>query len=120
MAKQDGQIYHKWTIESTGSFRSERLFVLIEHSLSHPNIFNFFRASELYLSTDSSVTQKALENQLDSKNSKILGKNAKSGEWIVQIREFSPGKIKAAIETFKKIDFVSNVRLIPWNPPNKS
>ena len=39
----------KWVIETSGAFRSERLFVLIEQDPADKTSHRFFRASELYV-----------------------------------------------------------------------
>jgi hypothetical protein len=111
-----------WTIESAGSFRSERLFIwAIENSLSpdfsHSKDYHFHRASELYILPKSKDKIDEFKNLIDEDYYKIIGENSKTGEWIIQIKEFSPTGIRNAIKSLKEFStFVSSVRIIPWTP----
>ena len=109
----------KWIIEMAGSFRSERLFILVEETTDTPAKYHFSRASEFYLKTKDNYDQDRLEEKLDPERYQIIGKNSKSGEWILQIKDFSPTGIRSSLKElslFKPI--VEGVRLSPWNPRN--
>ena len=109
----------KWIIEMAGSFRSERLFILVEETTEIPAEYHFSRASEFYLKTKDNYDQDRLEEKLDPERYQIIGKNSKSGEWILQIKDFSPTCIRSSLKElalFKPI--VEGVRLSPWNPRN--
>jgi inosine/xanthosine triphosphate pyrophosphatase family protein len=57
------------------------------------------------------------KNLIDEDYYKIIGENSKTGEWIIQIKEFSPTGIRNAIKSLKEFStFVSSVRIIPWTP----
>ena len=57
------------------------------------------------------------ENSIDTDQYKIIGQNSKTGEWIIQIKDFSPQGIRLATQTFTEFKtFVSSIRLIPWTP----
>ena len=84
-----------WTIESAGSFRSERLFVLAREisSVGNQNSdkqYLFHRSSELYLLPNEGATLEQFEKLIDPEEYKVIGENSKSGEWILQIKDFSP------------------------------
>ncbi len=109
----------KWIIETAGAFRSERLFILVEESPDTPSQYHYFRAAEFYLKTNDNYDQDRLEEKLDPERHQIIGKNSKSGEWILQIKNFSPSGIRSSLKElslFKPI--VEGVRLSPWNPRN--
>ena len=109
----------KWIIETAGSFRSERLFILVEESPDTPSQYHYSRAAEFYLKTKSNYDQDSLEEKLDPDRYQIIGKNSKSGEWILQIKDISPSGIRSSLKElalFKPV--VEGVRLSPWNPRN--
>lgn len=111
-----------WTIESAGSFRSERLFIWAKENCLDPDFkglkkYLFYRASELYIMPKPAVEIEKFENSIDTDQYKIIGQNSKTGEWIVQIKDFSPQGIRLATQTFTEFKtFVSSIRLIPWTP----
>lgn len=111
-----------WIIESAGSFRSERLFVSAEEISSNSNFkglneYRFHRASELYILPKDNADIEEFNDLIDEDHYKILGENSKTGEWILQIKHFSPSEIRSTIETVREFrTHVSTVRLIPWTP----
>lgn len=109
----------KWIIETAGAFRSERLFILVEETPDAPSQYHYFRAAEFYLKIKRNYDQDRLEEKLDPDRYQIIGKNSKSGEWILQIKDISPAGIRSSLKElalFKPI--VEGVRLSPWNPRN--
>ncbi len=114
-------IYERsWIIESAGSFRSERLFVLIKQNSKSPNFksedkFFFHRASELYIMSGLGVKRKDIENNLDPEEYKIIGQNSKTQEWILQIKDFSPSGFRNSWQRLNGMNnLISKVDLIPW------
>ena len=107
-----------WIIECAGVLRSERLFVLAETSSGKPERTLFFRASELYITASPEITQEMLEKNLPESEFRILGKNQMTQEFIVQIKEFSPDKIKFYLNQLNsEYPQINKVRLCPWLPP---
>ena len=111
-----------WTIESAGSFRSERLFVLAREisSVGNQNSdkqYLFHRASELYLLPTKAATLEQFEKLVDPEEYKVIGENSKSGEWILQIKDFSPNGLKKTKNLLSNMDsLISKVSMIPWAP----
>jgi hypothetical protein len=111
-----------WTIESAGSFRSERLFVLAREISSVGNVnsdnqYLFYRASELYLLPNKGVTLEQFEKLIDPEEYKVIGENSKSGEWILQIKDFSPTSLRKTKISLSKMDrLITKVTMIPWTP----
>ena len=106
-----------WVIESGGVLRSERLFILAENNGSAK--VDFYRASELYVTATENSDLKDLEKELPEDNFRILGQNKKTLEYILQIKEFYPGKLREYLQQIP-IQFRSSkdVRLYPWMPPH--
>ena len=106
-----------WIIESGGVLRSERLFVLAENNRGAK--VDFYRASELYITASESCDLKDLEKELPEDNFRILGQNKKTLEYILQVKEFYPGKLKEFLQQLP-IQFrsIKQVRLYPWLPPH--
>jgi len=105
-----------WIIETTGSFRSERLFVLAEaESPSHAKI-NLARATEMYVMLENGYANENLEKLLDEELFKIIGRNSKSKEHIVQIRNFSPTALHEADKFLNSLEIVKSTRFLPWSP----
>jgi hypothetical protein len=111
-----------WTIESAGSFRSERLFVLAREisSVGNKNFdkqYFFHRCSELYLLPNEGATLEQFEKRIDPKEYKVIGENSKSGEWILQIKDFSPNGLKKTKNLLSNMDsLISKVSMIPCAP----
>ena len=106
-----------WVLETTGSFRSERLFILVEQNIDLGNSINYYRASELYLSIMEGETEEEITEKLDPRAYRIIGKNSKTNEFILQIRHFSPSDIKKTIEDLPtKIPSINGIRLVRWTP----
>lgn len=106
-----------WVIESGGVLRSERLFILAENNGSAK--VDFYRASELYVTATENSDLKDLEKELPEDNFRILGQNKKTLEYILQIKEFYPGKLREYLQQIP-IQFrsIKEVRLYPWLPPH--
>ena len=111
-----------WIIESAGSFRSERLFILAQQQSSSDQFdedkkFFFYRASEVYLLPHPGIKREEIEQKLDPENYKIIGQNSQSGEWILQIKDFSPIELRSSLSELSKLTrLISSVQLIHWTP----
>ena len=106
-----------WIIESAGSFRSERLFVSVKQKSTQSTFldggeFFFHRASELYLKPCPGIKKINLENSLDPEKYKIIGRNSKTDEWILQIKDFSPVGFRNSLQRLKRL--ISTINLSPW------
>ena len=109
-----------WVIETSGSFRSERLFILAEtDSVSHQKV-KFLRSSEIYVTLNDWADEDKLNQKLDSDKFHIIGKNTKSGEYIVQVRNFSPTELDKAKAYLNSLNSVKSTRFVPWRPINSS
>ena len=112
-----------WVIESVGSFRSERLFVLVEESTGkgtseEQRTLRFFRASEAQVTLKSGVQADDLEAVLDEERFQLIGANSQTGNPIVQFRDISPPGIRKAIAELKGFSgLVSAAALSPFPPP---
>jgi hypothetical protein len=106
-----------WVIETSGSFRSERLFVLVEHRKQPEETLSFFRASELYVRPENEQAGDRFADRLDTELFREIGKNSKTGDLIIQIKEFSPPLISRTIKQFSTQAGIVDVRLIPWTKP---
>jgi len=114
-----------WVIESAGSFRSERLFVLVEESTGEGNgsseeepIFRYFRASEAQVTLSPGVKTNDLKAVLAEESFQVIGTNSQNGDLIVQFRDISPPGIRKAMAELK--GFASLVRAAspsPFPPP---
>ena len=111
-----------WVIETAGSFRSERLFILAQEipSISgnkSASEFLFHRSSELYLLPTKNASIKDFEKVINSDDFRIIGTNSSSGEWILQVKNFSPHALRKSIKQIEEIKtHIAEVRLIPWKP----
>ena len=106
-----------WVIESGGVLRSERLFILAENNGSAK--VDFYRASELYVTATENSDLKDLEKELPEANFRILGQNKKTLEYILQIKEFYPGKLREYLQQIPiQFKSIKEVRLYPWLPPH--
>jgi hypothetical protein len=106
-----------WVIESGGVLRSERLFILAENNGSAK--VDFYRASELYVTATENSDLKDLEKELPEDNFRILGQNKKTLEYILQIKEFYPGKLREYLQQIPiQFKSIKEVRLYPWLPPH--
>ena len=106
----------KWVIETAGSFRSERLFILVEKN-PNPSVYDCYRASELYLALVPGVSEQRLEEALDEDRFRIIGRNEATRECIVQIKDFSPAGIRSSLRELSEVEgLVEGVRLSPWKP----
>ena len=106
-----------WVIESGGVLRSERLFILAENNGSAK--VDFYRASELYVTATENSDLKDLEKELPEDTFRILGQNKKTLEYILQIKEFYPGKLREYLQQIPiQFESIKEVRLYPWLPPH--
>ena len=111
-----------WTIESAGSFRSERLFVLakeissVGNKILINNIFSTGLPNFIYFLTEA-ATLEQFEKLIDPEEYKVIGENSKSGEWILQIKDFSPTGLRKTKNLLSNMDsLISKVTMIPWTP----
>lgn len=93
-----------WVIETMGSFRSERLFALVDELQADENgtgaespKLRFSRASEAWVELIPGTKTEELEAVLDMERFRVIGKNSNTGEIVVQFREVSPTGIRDAI-----------------------
>lgn len=120
--KNESTLEKSWIIESAGSFRSERLFVLAQEitpvgNRNSANEYLFHRASELYLLPHQEVTIERFEKLIDPEEYKIIGENSKTGDWILQIKDFSPTGLRKTKNLLSSMDsLISKVKMIPWTP----
>ncbi|MDA9962678.1 hypothetical protein N9D63_07315 [Opitutales bacterium] len=114
-----------WVIESAGSFRSERLFVLVEESTGEGNgtseeepPFRFHRASEAQVTLKLGVQADDLKAVLDEERFQVIGTNSQNGNPIVQFRDISPLGIRKALAELKGFaGLVDSAALSPFPPP---
>jgi arsenate reductase-like glutaredoxin family protein len=67
---------------------------------------------------NSGISQQQLEKLLPESEFRILGKNKMTKEFIVQIKEFSPDKIKNYLNQLSsQYPQINKVRLCRWLPP---
>ena len=116
VSNNPNQLVNSWVIETSGSFRSERLFILAEVSSNDPRDVEFYRASEIYVGLKKAYSEDDLESLLTEEQYKIIGQNSASSEYIVQIRQFSPTDIAAALEYLGKLPQTQSVRPSSWVP----
>ena len=112
----NNEVINSWVIETSGSFRSERLFILAEVSLNKSPYSQFFRASEFYVKLNENKLRDELDTLLNGERFKIIGKNSASSEYIVQVRNFSPSELEIAKKFLLSLSPVHSVRLTPWVP----
>ena len=106
-----------WVVETSGSFRSERLFVMVEESRQPSEQFSFFRASELYVTLNSDDTESEFVSNLPDGQYRMIGKNSRTRELIIQVKEFSPSQLSRTVNHFTSLPGVKEVRRIPWAQP---
>ena len=116
LTQRNDSLIDAWIIETSGSFRSERLFILAEVETLNFTNTEFFRASEIYLQLGKDISRSSFEKKLDDKKFRVIGKNSFSGELIVQIRNFSPASLHATQRHFKSLPEVKSTRFSRWNP----
>ena len=105
---------NSWVIETTGSFRSERLFILVEQELESSSNIQLFRAAEFYIRLKNDNMLDSFENLLDEDLFHIIGRNHSTDELIVQSRNFSPTDLEKAINFLKATNLITSTRLPPW------
>ena len=106
-----------WVVETSGKFRSERLFILVEQLQDDESTLAYYRASELYIKLQPHKNRGQLEFFMDQKTQKIIGENRKTGEYIIQIKDIRPISLFETLDTFKKnTQLVSSARVPHWSP----
>ena len=109
-----------WVIETSGSFRSERLFILAEATNDESAKVNFYRASEVYVKLKGDLLNKDLNEEfrsaLDSDQYRIIGRNSHSSEQIVQVKNFSPTELLKTKKFLSSLSMVESVRFSRWEP----
>jgi hypothetical protein len=106
-----------WVIETSGKFRSERLFLLVEQMRNKDKEIFYYRASEIYTRLQTEKTRTQLEYFIDEETNKIIGKNSKTQEYIVQIKNLEPAEICKAVRAFRKNNqLIASARLPYWRP----
>ena len=105
---------NSWVIETTGSFRSERLFILAEQELESASNIQLFRAAEIYTRLKNDNTLESFKKLLDEDVFHIIGRNHSTDELIVQSRNFSPTDLEKAIRFLTATNLVASTRLPPW------
>ena len=105
---------NSWVIETTGSFRSERLFILAEQELESASNIQLFRAAEIYIRLRNDNIMDSFENLLDEDLFHIIGRNHSTDELIVQSRNFSPTDLEKAINFLTGTNLVTSTRLPTW------
>ena len=68
---------NSWVVETSGNFRSERLFILVEQNNQSDSDLRYFRASEIYARLKLRGFEKKLESFLNQDEYRIIGKNSK-------------------------------------------
>lgn len=115
VSEEDNNETDCWIIESSGALRSERLFLLAE--IKNNGEPNFFRASEIYVAGNSGINESILSQQLPKDDFRILGQNQRTQEFILQVKEFSPSKLRDYLRNLPKLfTGIEKVRLYPWSP----
>jgi len=104
-----------WIIETSGSFRSERLFILTEE-INGGFPHGFFRASELYIKLKDKRDLSSFEEKLDRELYRVIGHNSSSHEFILQLRNFSPTDLDSSKSFLGSLSEVVSVRHSPWFP----
>ena len=106
---------NSWVVETSGNFRSERLFILVEQNNQPDSDLRFFRASEIYARLKPAVSKKKLESFLNQDEYRIIGKNSKTDEFIIQIKKIRPSEIRNTLRFFKKeVSIFNDVRVPIW------
>ena len=79
------------------------------------NYYKFYRAAELYILPRKNTQLNILKSMINQDEYKIIGENSQTGEWIIQIRDFTPQGIRESIQSFIQFEtVVSEVNRIPW------
>ena len=77
----------------------------------------YYRASEIYTRLQTEKTRAQLEYFIDEETNKIIGKNSKTQEYIVQIKNLEPAEICKAVRAFRKNNqLIASARLPYWRP----
>ena len=91
-------------VETTGAFRSERLFILarIRPHAQKQTEAKFYRASELYFTLSSASDPQELKDFLPENEFRIIGRNSNSEELIIQTKNFTPKRLKEILLNYPK------------------
>ena len=106
-----------WIIETTGAFRSERLFILarIRPHAQKQTEAKFYRASELYFTLSSASDPQELKDFLPENEFRIIGRNSKSEELIIQTKNFTPKRLKEILTKLpKETPVIESIRLVEF------
>ena len=93
LSEPEGKAVNCWVIETQGSFRSERLFVLAEEGNDEAGGIGFFRAAEIYAKLRPGHEEDTLGDFLDEQKYRVIGENSSTAEQIVQVRNLSPNDL---------------------------
>ena len=110
------QKVNSWVIETTGSFRSERLFILAEADIENGGETRFLRASEIYVKLNYLNQEQSFKNLLNDEQYRVIGLNSSSNEYIVQVRKISPTDLIEAEIFLKSLSIVKSTRFPSWTP----
>ena len=105
-----------WVIEMSGSFRSERLFILAEVEKSINQTAHFFRASEIYVKLKNNDLLTSFEHSLDETKFRVIGRNSFTDDYILQVRNFSPTNLANAGLFLNSHHMVKKTRFSEWTP----
>jgi len=106
-----------WVIETTGKFRSERLFILVEHIPTSTKPMSYYRASEIYTLLHTNQSKDDLDLFLNQKTNKIIGRNSQTLEYIVQTKNMHPREIRKTLKSFRQNKpLIKSARLPTWRP----
>jgi hypothetical protein len=106
-----------WVIETTGKFRSERLFILVEHIPTSSRPISYYRASEIYALLHTNQSRDDLDLFLNQETNKIIGRNSQTLEHIVQIKNMHPREIRKTLKNFSQNKaLIKSARLPTWRP----
>ena len=106
-----------WIIETTGAFRSERLFILarIRPHTEKQTEAKFYRASELYFTLSSASDPQELKDFLPENEFRIIGRNSNSEELIIQTKNFTPKRLKEILTKLpKETPIIESIRLVEF------
>ena len=116
LSDPSNQTVNCWVIETQGSFRSERLFVLAERGNDEDDSIEFFRAAEIYVKLRPGHKKDTLEDFLDKQKYRVIGENSLTSEQIVQIRNLAPNDLAQSLLFLNSLPMVESARFSPWDP----
>ena len=116
LSDPEGKAVNCWVIETQGSFRSERLFVLAEEGNDEDGGIVFFRAAEIYAKLRPGHEEDTLGDFLDEQKYRVIGENSSTAEQIVQVRNLSPNDLAQSLFFLNSLPMVKSARFSPWIP----